>query len=282
MPGGWVNRRADKPNSLNRKRRKPEPAATPAPIGATVGSVGGVGQMTSVNGSISGKLPATENSDALAQNRPFDRLASQTNSGQLFLAASQNFVQAGVYSLQNLFKNNSVSAQATPVLQSFQVQQNGDAISVVDRDGSVYHGSLQLANATAGNEPAPDRIGCRPGRAAAKSDESRSIGREPAAGRAKLFLPRGGNEPDFEAKRRVHRKFAGEQRRAADRPDQQFLRRSWWRRRWAGKPTPAGCCESVAAIIAIELADCRNRGDCQHQPDRNQRRAGHAMNVQQQ
>ena len=135
--------------------RKPEPAAMPAPIGGTVGFVSGVGQATSVNGSISGKLPAAENSDTLAQNRPFDRLASQTNSGHLFLAASQNFVQAGVYSLQNLFKNNSVSAQATPVLQSFQVQQNGGAISVVDRDGSVYLGSLQLANATAGNEPVP-------------------------------------------------------------------------------------------------------------------------------
>jgi hypothetical protein len=135
--------------------KKPEPVVMPAPIGGTVGFVSGVGQTTSVNGLISGESPTVENSDALAQNRPFDRLASQTNSGHLFLAASQNFVQAGVYSLQNLFKNNSVSAQTTPVLQSFQVQQNGGAISVVDQDGSIYHGSLQLANATAGYEPVP-------------------------------------------------------------------------------------------------------------------------------
>ncbi len=142
--------------------RKPEPVAMPAPIGGTVGFVSGVGQATSVNGSISGKLPAAENSDALAQNRPFDRLAPQTNSGQLFLAASQNFVQAGVYSLQNLFKNNSVSAQATPVLQSFQVQQNGGAMSVVDQDGSIYHGSVQPEVATARNELAQAELPAAP------------------------------------------------------------------------------------------------------------------------
>ena len=229
------------PELAESEAKKTEPVATPAPSGATAGSFGGVGQMTSVNGLISGKLPAIENSDALAQNRFFDRLASQTNSGQLFLAASQNFVQAGVYNLQNLFKNNSVSARATPVLQSFQVQQNGGAISVVDRDGSIYHGSCATRKRSGWQRTGPGRIGCRPGHAAAKSDESRSIGWEPAAGCPKLFLPRGGNEPDFAAKRRVHRKFSGEQRRAADSPNQQFLRRSWWRRRWCGrKPIPAG------------------------------------------
>jgi len=134
--------------------KKPEQAAAPLPVSGTAGSVGGVGQITAANGSISGKLPATENSDVLAQNRSVNRLAMQTNSGQFFLAASQNFVQAGVSSVQNLFKNSTASAQATPVLQSFQVQQNGDAISVVDRDGSIYNGSLQSETATVRNEPA--------------------------------------------------------------------------------------------------------------------------------
>jgi|GEM_PF-830464 len=151
-----------RPELAEAEAKKPAPVAAPAPISGSAGSASGVSQMTSANGLISGKLPAIENSDALAQNRPFDRPASQTNSGHLFLAASQNFVQAGVYSLQSLFKNNSVSAQATPVLQSFQVQQNGGAISVVDRDGSVYHGSLQLTNAAAGNEPAPTESAAAP------------------------------------------------------------------------------------------------------------------------
>jgi len=131
---------------------KSEPVATPAPIGAT--SLGEVESTSSLNGSISGKLPALENSGALSQNRFYDRLVAQTNSSQLNFAASQNFVQAGVSGLQNNFKNNVSSAQATPVLQSFQMQQNGNAISVVDRDGSVYLGSARPETVTVRNEPA--------------------------------------------------------------------------------------------------------------------------------
>ena len=143
------------PELAESEAKKPEPVAAPAPISGSAGSAGGVAQITSANGSISGKLPATENSDALARSRSFYQLAMQTNSGQLFLTGSQNFVQAGVSSVQNLFKNSTASAQATPVLQSFQVQQNGDAISVVDWDGSIYNGSVQSETATIRNEPAP-------------------------------------------------------------------------------------------------------------------------------
>jgi len=138
-------------------RRQPEiakagPATTQAPIGAT--SLGEIESTSSLNGSISGNLAAVANSGAVSQNQSFDRLVTQTNSTQLNFATSQNFVQAGVYSLQNNFKNDVSSAQATPVLQSFQVQQNGDAISVVDRDGSVYQGSAQPETAAVRNEPA--------------------------------------------------------------------------------------------------------------------------------
>ncbi len=146
---------APQPELAESEAKKPEPVAMPAPIGATAGPSGGVGQMTLANGSIPEKSPAAGNAGALAQNRFFDRLGMQTNSIPPGFAASQNFVQAGVSGLQNLFKNSAASAQATPVLQSFQVQQNGDAISVVDRDGSIYHGSLQLTNTTVLNEPAP-------------------------------------------------------------------------------------------------------------------------------
>jgi hypothetical protein len=144
------------PELAESEAKKPKPVATPAPVGTGAGSLNGEAQTTPVNGSVSGKLPATETADTLAQSRSFDRLTAQTNSVQPVLTASQNFVQAGGASnLQNLFRNDSVSARTVPVLLSFQVQQNGDTISVVDRDGSVYHGSWQLTNVTVRNEPAP-------------------------------------------------------------------------------------------------------------------------------
>jgi len=74
--------------------------------------------------------------------------------------ASQVFVQTAAAYQQNLYRNVSASAQTVPVLQSFQVRQNGDAISVVDRDGSVYQGSVQIAAAEREESPpleAPSR-----------------------------------------------------------------------------------------------------------------------------
>jgi hypothetical protein len=74
----------------------------------------------------------------------------------------QSFVQTVAANQQNLYRNVSASAQAAPVLQSFQMVQNGDVVSVVDRDGSVYHGSVQIAavkseeaEATSPNEATP-------------------------------------------------------------------------------------------------------------------------------
>jgi hypothetical protein len=69
------------------------------------------------------------------------------NGPQPGAGASQLFVQSGAANQQNLYRNVSASAQAAPVLQSFQMLQNGDAVSVVDRDGSVYQGSVQVAAA---------------------------------------------------------------------------------------------------------------------------------------
>ncbi|MGP8019825.1 MAG: hypothetical protein ACLPRE_02355 [Limisphaerales bacterium] len=72
------------------------------------------------------------------------------------VTASQAFVQTGVAAnQQNLYRNVSTAAQTAPVLQSFQVLQNGDTVSVVDRDGSVYRGSVQVAAATEREEPPP-------------------------------------------------------------------------------------------------------------------------------
>ena len=143
------------PELAESEAKKMEPVATPAPISAGANSFGGTGQTTSANGAISGKLAATANSDAVAQNRSFDRLVTQTISVPPGSATAQHFVPAGVSGVQNLFKNSVASAQTMPVLQSFQLQQNGEVISVVDQDGSIYHGSVRPETTTVRNQPTP-------------------------------------------------------------------------------------------------------------------------------
>jgi type II secretory pathway pseudopilin PulG len=77
--------------------------------------------------------------------------------------AMPTFEQTAAANQQNLYQNMSVSAKKVSVLQSFQMVQNGDVVSVVDRDGSVYHGSVQVelekdkeaAEAMAPKEEAP-------------------------------------------------------------------------------------------------------------------------------
>jgi hypothetical protein len=53
--------------------------------------------------------------------------------------------------LQNAFQNSVAPSQTLPVLSNFQVQQNGNALRIVDQDGSVYVGSWRLANQVANN-----------------------------------------------------------------------------------------------------------------------------------
>ena len=100
-------------------------------------------------------MPASEPTTAVAPP-PALQTADDFEKAKPNGSVSLDFVQAGATAnLQYSFRNDAVSARTTPVLQSFQVQQNGHAISVVDRDGSVYHGSLQPTNAMALNEPPP-------------------------------------------------------------------------------------------------------------------------------
>lgn len=48
--------------------------------------------------------------------------------------------------MYNSYKNSVAPMQKVPVLANFQLQQNGNAIRVVDEDGSVYEGALLAAN----------------------------------------------------------------------------------------------------------------------------------------
>jgi hypothetical protein len=109
---------------------------------------------------------AATNAVELAANAPTaptataNRLtAAQTREVQFASAASHNFA----LNLQNAFKNTIAPAKAVPVLVNFQVQQNGNAVRVVDGDGSVYDGSLLPESAIAQNEPAPAAAPAPPG-----------------------------------------------------------------------------------------------------------------------
>jgi hypothetical protein len=127
---------------------------------------------------------------ATAMPVPTRQTTGELEKTGLHDAVSQNFVQAGTASnLQNLFRNASASAQTAPVLQSFQVQPNGDAISVLDRDGSVYNGSWQLTNATARNEPAPTETPAAP----AKGKMTPAAGSESQAAQYYFFRVAGTN-----------------------------------------------------------------------------------------
>ena len=69
-----------------------------------------------------------------------------TGSVQFATAAAQNS------NVQNSYKNTIAPTKASAVLANFQVQQNGNAIRVVDADGSVYDGALQPENVVAQTE----------------------------------------------------------------------------------------------------------------------------------
>jgi hypothetical protein len=78
-------------------------------------------------------------------------LAGKAVSAPPTLNQPASSVQFASNVAQNSFKNTVALDRATPVLANFQVQQNGNAIRVVDADGSVYDGSLQPESAAAQN-----------------------------------------------------------------------------------------------------------------------------------
>ncbi|MEJ0088802.1 MAG: hypothetical protein WDM80_03480 [Limisphaerales bacterium] len=96
----------------------------------TVATTTGTGMLA-----VNSPAPAASASAGLAKD-----FGAQTGSIQF--AATQDFNS----STQNSFKNTRAPAKAASVLANFQVQQAGNAIRVVDSDGSVYDGELQPEN----------------------------------------------------------------------------------------------------------------------------------------
>ncbi len=134
-------------------------AATPAAITVASGTAAAAppasGLAKSENNHGESKLADLGSAAASAGSPMADQLdkdfKTQTKSDQFASAAAQNYNS----SAQNSFKNTATLAKTAAVLANFQVQQNGDAIRVVDADGSVYDGALQPENALAQNGPAP-------------------------------------------------------------------------------------------------------------------------------
>ena len=161
--------------ALAKDSTRRQPAETPAAM--TVAS-GNVAAMPPISGQLKSEDNRNESKPAdlgaaapgtseLAANAPimtaptFDRRVTtppaaendsttQTKSVQFASGVSQN----SSFGLQNNFKNTAVQNKAAPVLANFQVQQKGNAVRVVDADGSVYDGSLLPENAVAQNESA--------------------------------------------------------------------------------------------------------------------------------
>jgi len=123
----------------------------------------------------SGQLKAEDNRKEL---KPGDLGIAATNAAELAAnvpVASHGFLRAGAPGSQNLFKNISPPPQAVPVLENFQVQQNGNAIRVVDADGSVYDGSLLPESAVAQISPAPAATPASPVTAPEQVERAKTI-----------------------------------------------------------------------------------------------------------
>jgi hypothetical protein len=101
------------------------------------------------------------NSDNLVVPANAPALVSLSN--QAASGAVQKFVRAGNRIVKSPLKNTAAPAQTVPVLVNFQVEQNGNAISVVDEDGSVYKGSFVTGGAVLAAPATPQQIQSKTG-----------------------------------------------------------------------------------------------------------------------
>jgi len=94
---------------------------------------------------------AGEAEKELAPATPIPALPSKTDSIQFGNQAAQPSGRSQSTAVRSLFSNTAISARTAAVLVNFQMEQSGEILRVVDRDGSVYEGSWQFTNAFAQN-----------------------------------------------------------------------------------------------------------------------------------
>ena len=132
-------------SQLDGKLAFDQPAVTTAPVVAS-GTMA-LNGINTFSGGGGGKDFGLENKDRLvATAAPAAALAKQ-----LFKDAERSKSETlGVIGNSQKFRN--AVANTAPVLVSFELQQNGSNIAVVDADGSIYQGSLQTNSAIAQNQ----------------------------------------------------------------------------------------------------------------------------------
>src|ERR1019366_152164 len=117
--------------------------AAPAP-GEPAGAGGAVNEAAAAAArSVSGVVSTTGEfaSAASSHNLMNDKSSPAQNATAFKTEAATNTLQSNSNNFQRFVQ--AATAKNPPVLASFEVRQNGNAISVVDRDGSIYSGTLQ-------------------------------------------------------------------------------------------------------------------------------------------
>ena len=107
---------------------------------------GGTIALSGVNGSVGGVNNFTPQNQGLTVGNATPAAAPVN---QLFKDAARAKAEALGVSNSQRFRN--ATANTVPVLVSFELQQNGNSVAVVDADGSVYQGSLLTNNLVSQN-----------------------------------------------------------------------------------------------------------------------------------
>lgn len=138
---------------LAKAERRLEPPATAAVSGPMREHATETDETILANASpaISPEAPAIATRPTLAGSALNKPLENQAAGGAPVFAASKQLIQKDQSLAQNMFRNQSVQNKF-PVLTAFALQQNGNSLQIVDRDGSVYRGTISNASKGSSNE----------------------------------------------------------------------------------------------------------------------------------
>jgi hypothetical protein len=158
VPAGTVNGGHERQFGLAGKPAPPTAPASPSPIATTPAPVSEMSADESAKRTIEKadqpafayKAPATVASASSARYSPaatdsFAESAADTRKEARSVRVAQRFAQVAPGSKAKNRLADKVSP-AQPVLTSFQVEQAGSELRIVDGDGSVYSGFVQIAD----------------------------------------------------------------------------------------------------------------------------------------